>query len=160
MLYNNAARSNLGQGYWESRRVGGTHTRDTGGKDRKNLSLHTCCEFQPGSCSQSCGVKYSLKLKWDKSEAWLNFGANLLQICALHAAISACAISAPYKIPTFTRIAELLSPLKFQGRGLVQRLGNGVCFCSVTSGYILKCVLRATHWVFSPAFFARKLRNN
>jgi len=24
--------SNLGQGYWESRRVGGTHTRDTGGQ--------------------------------------------------------------------------------------------------------------------------------
>jgi len=31
--------SNSGQGYWECRRVGGTHTRDTGGKDG-NLSPH------------------------------------------------------------------------------------------------------------------------
>jgi len=30
MLYNNAAVSNLGQGYWECLRVGGTHTRDRG----------------------------------------------------------------------------------------------------------------------------------
>jgi len=56
MLHNNAARSNLGQGYWESWWVGGTHTRDTGEKDI-NLSLYTCCEFQPGFCSQSCEVK-------------------------------------------------------------------------------------------------------
>ena len=46
----------LGLGYWECRRVGGTHTRDTREKD-KNLSLHTCCKFQPGFCSQSCGLK-------------------------------------------------------------------------------------------------------
>ena len=35
-------------------------TQGTQGKKQKNLSLHTCCEFQPGFCSQSCGVKYSL----------------------------------------------------------------------------------------------------
>ena len=45
--------SNLGQGYWERRRVGGTHTRDTGEKER-NLSLLTYCEFKPGFCSQRC----------------------------------------------------------------------------------------------------------
>ena len=30
--------SNLGQGYWECRRKGGTHTRDTGEKDRKYVA--------------------------------------------------------------------------------------------------------------------------
>jgi hypothetical protein len=46
----------LGQGYWECWRMGGTHTRDTGKK--AEMSLHTCCEFQPGFCSQSCEVHY------------------------------------------------------------------------------------------------------
>jgi hypothetical protein len=40
MLYNNAAMSDFGQGYWECREVGGTHTRDAGEED-KDLSLHT-----------------------------------------------------------------------------------------------------------------------
>jgi hypothetical protein len=31
--------SNLGQGYWECRRVGGTHTRDTGEKMKKYSSI-------------------------------------------------------------------------------------------------------------------------
>ena len=35
MLYNDAAMSSLGQGYWECQRVEGTHTRDKGEKDRK-----------------------------------------------------------------------------------------------------------------------------
>ena len=47
MLYNNAARSNLGQGYWESRRVGGTHTRDTGGKDIKICRSIPAVNFPP-----------------------------------------------------------------------------------------------------------------
>jgi hypothetical protein len=61
--------------------VGGTHTRDTGEEDR-NMLLYTCCEFQPdfllpelrgvapyllrvqpGFCSQSYGVTYSLIIK-------------------------------------------------------------------------------------------------
>ena len=46
--------SSLGQGYWERWRVGGTHTRDTGEKE-KIMSLLTYCEFQPGFCSQGCG---------------------------------------------------------------------------------------------------------
>ena len=45
--------SNLGQGYWELRRVGGTRTRDTGEKE-KNPSLLTYCEFQPGFSFQNC----------------------------------------------------------------------------------------------------------
>jgi hypothetical protein len=53
ILYSNAVMSILGQGYWERRRVGGTHTRDTGEKER-NLSLLTYCEFKPGFCSQRC----------------------------------------------------------------------------------------------------------
>jgi len=36
--------SNLGQGYWERWRVGGTHTRDTGEKEKK-MSLHTAASF-------------------------------------------------------------------------------------------------------------------
>jgi len=48
--------SNLWQGFWECRRVGGTHTRDKGEKDRKLiLSLYTCCEFQPDFSFQRCG---------------------------------------------------------------------------------------------------------
>jgi hypothetical protein len=39
--------SNLGQGYWECRRVGGTQTRDKGEKERKHMSLHICGEFHP-----------------------------------------------------------------------------------------------------------------
>ena len=35
MLHNNTAMSKSGQGYWECLRVGGTHTRDTGGKYKK-----------------------------------------------------------------------------------------------------------------------------
>ena len=44
----------LGQGYWECRRMGGTHTRDT-------------------------GLKYQIflfKFTWGQSVAWLDFGAN------------------------------------------------------------------------------------
>jgi len=44
-------------------------TQGTQGKKQKNLSLHTCCEFQPGFCSQSCGVKYSLIQNW-KGANW------------------------------------------------------------------------------------------
>jgi len=47
--------SNLGQGYWERRQVGGTHTRDTGEKDKKKL-LHTCYEFQPGFALRFAGL--------------------------------------------------------------------------------------------------------
>jgi len=35
MLHNNAATSEMGQGYWECLRVGATHTRGTREKDRK-----------------------------------------------------------------------------------------------------------------------------
>jgi len=38
MVYNNAAMSNLGLGNWECRRMGGTHIRDTGVKDRKAVA--------------------------------------------------------------------------------------------------------------------------
>jgi hypothetical protein len=34
MLYSSTAMSNSGQGYWECLRVGGTHTRDTEGKEK------------------------------------------------------------------------------------------------------------------------------
>ena len=49
--------SSLGQGYWERWRVGGTHTRDTGEKE-KNLSLLTYCEFQPGFALRVEGKLY------------------------------------------------------------------------------------------------------
>jgi len=32
-------------------------TQGTQGKKR-NLSIHTCCEFLPGFCSQICGARY------------------------------------------------------------------------------------------------------
>ena len=38
MLYNNAAMSDLGQGYWTCREVGGTHTKDTGEKDKSSVA--------------------------------------------------------------------------------------------------------------------------
>jgi len=52
-----------------------TQARGTGEKDKKNQSVHTCCEFQLDFCSQSCGVTYIayIKLKWGQSMAWLNF---------------------------------------------------------------------------------------
>jgi len=39
--------SNLGQGYRECRRVGGTHTRDKGGKDRKIFRSKTAASSSP-----------------------------------------------------------------------------------------------------------------
>ena len=49
----------LGQGYWECRRVEGTHTRDTGEKD-KILSLHTCFASAPlPNLEASAGKKSS-----------------------------------------------------------------------------------------------------
>ena len=39
--------SSLGQGYWERRRVGGTHTRDKGGKDRKIFRSKTAASSSP-----------------------------------------------------------------------------------------------------------------
>jgi hypothetical protein len=47
MLYNNAARFDLRQGYWESRRVGETHARDTGGED-----IQICRSIPAASFSQ------------------------------------------------------------------------------------------------------------
>ena len=44
---------NSGQGYWECRRVEGTH-KGQRGKRRKTLSLHTCFKFHPGFSSQHC----------------------------------------------------------------------------------------------------------
>ena len=50
------------------------------------------------------------------------------------AATSVCAISAWYKIPTFTPElrGELSSPINFKGRGLVQCVSNGVCIWPLT----------------------------
>ena len=46
MSFNNAAMSNLGQGYWECRGMGGTHTRDTGVKDKICRSI-PAASFSP-----------------------------------------------------------------------------------------------------------------
>ena len=40
---------------WEALTQQGTQ-----GEKTENLSLRTCCEFQPGYCYYSCGVKYRL----------------------------------------------------------------------------------------------------
>ena len=40
-------KSNLEQGYWKSRRVGGTHTRDTGEKDRLICRSIPAASFSP-----------------------------------------------------------------------------------------------------------------
>ena len=67
--------SDLGQGYWTCREVGGTHTKDTGGKDRKYVapyllrvsSRFLLSELRPNYMT-------STKLKWGHSMAWLIFG--------------------------------------------------------------------------------------
>jgi len=47
MLYSNAAMSNLGQGYWECRRVEGTHTRDKVEKDSNFYRTIPATSFSP-----------------------------------------------------------------------------------------------------------------
>jgi hypothetical protein len=71
MLYNNAARSNLGQEYWESWRVGGTHTRDTGEKGRKYL-LRVLAQFWLSELRYKILIIF--KFPWGQSVAWLKFG--------------------------------------------------------------------------------------
>ena len=61
--------SNMGQGYWECRRVEGTHTRDKREKD-KILSLHTCFEFNPGFSSQRCGQIIRFKSTLNGANRW------------------------------------------------------------------------------------------
>jgi len=82
--YNNAARSNLGQGYWEIRRVGGTHIRDTGGKTYKSVAPLPAANFPPVFAPRVT----------DQNKIYI--GANL---CSITCSISACAFPAPYKIP-------------------------------------------------------------
>ena len=94
--------------------MGGTHicTRDTGGKDN---FLHTCCEFQPSFCYQSCGV--SIKLKWVQSVAWSEF------------AILAKTVLAPFHTLTFTpELRGELSPYKLINNFLATQLGLFACF--------------------------------
>jgi len=83
-----------------------------------------------------------LKFTWGQSMAWLNFGANLCNIITC-SNFSVCAVPAPYKIPTFTPElqTELTSPIQFKGRGLVQCVSNGVCFCSIFVSHPLACFL-------------------
>jgi len=73
--------------------VGGTHTRDTGGKDRKIHYSIPAASFSPVFVAKVAGLD-----------------------------IPACATSAPHKIPKFTPElrGELSSPMKYKGRGLVQ----------------------------------------
>ena len=66
--------SNLGQGYWERPRVGGTYTRDTGEKDNSVTpyllqvsARFLLSELRPISMT-------STKSKWGQSVAWLIFG--------------------------------------------------------------------------------------
>jgi len=67
--------SNLGQGYWERRRVGGTHTRDTGKKGRKKCCSLPTVSFSP-DFALIVAAKYIswTKFKWGQSVAWLIFG--------------------------------------------------------------------------------------
>jgi len=79
-------------------------TQGTHGERHDNMSLHTCCEFPPLFAPRVAeqNIDY-IKMKRCQCPGWI-----LVQNCvALHAAISACAISAPYKIPMLhTRVAE------------------------------------------------------
>jgi len=54
-LYNNAAMPTLGQGYWDCRRVGGTHTRDNGGKDN-NCRSKPAASFSPFFVTRVVGL--------------------------------------------------------------------------------------------------------
>ena len=51
--------SSLGQGYWECRRVEGTHTRDKGGKDRKRCRSIPALSF-PFFALSGAGKLYDL----------------------------------------------------------------------------------------------------
>ena len=45
------------------------------GKWQKDMLLHTCCKFQPGFCSQSCGLRFYLyKNLHGQLVAWFKFG--------------------------------------------------------------------------------------
>ena len=46
----------LGQGYWECRQVGGTHTRDTGGKDRNICRSVPAASFNPVFITRVVGL--------------------------------------------------------------------------------------------------------
>jgi len=46
----------MGQGYWYSRRVGGTHTRDTGEVDRKICCSLPAASFSPVFALRVAGV--------------------------------------------------------------------------------------------------------
>jgi len=45
----------LGQGHWECLRVGGTHTRDRGGKDRNTCRSTPASRFNPVSVPRVAG---------------------------------------------------------------------------------------------------------
>ena len=69
--------SNLGQGNWECLRVGGTHTRDTGEKDRKYVApylLRVSARFFLSALRAN--YMTSTKFKWGQSVAWLIFGIS------------------------------------------------------------------------------------
>jgi len=78
----NNARSNLGQGYWECRQVGGTHTRDTGEKYLlRGLARFLLSELR-------IKTKNIIKSNCGQSVAWSDFGELFLQ--------AAGAFSAPF----------------------------------------------------------------
>jgi len=67
--------SNLGQGYWDCRRVEGTQTRDAGEKDRKICRSLPTASFSLVFVLRVAAKIYEFdKFKWGQSVAWLVFG--------------------------------------------------------------------------------------
>jgi len=81
MLHYSVARSNLRQGYWESRRVEGTHTRDTGEKDKSVASylLRVLARF---FLSALPGIyRRQIKFDWGQKMACAKSGVVFLKSC-------------------------------------------------------------------------------
>jgi hypothetical protein len=73
--------SNLGQGYWGCREVGGTHTRDIGEKDKKICRSTSAAIFSPVFVTRVAGlIQFSMKLKWGQLVAWLSFDAFICTV--------------------------------------------------------------------------------
>ena len=74
----------MGQGYWESRQVGGTHTRDTGEKGRKVCRSIPAASFSLVSALRVAGLnvaKYKIEIGpiGGLVEFWYKFCSKTVQ---------------------------------------------------------------------------------
>ena len=108
--------------------MGGTHTRDTGEREK------ICCSIPAASFSPVSALTVAnqniIYIKWGRSVAWLNNGANLCSVTCSNFRL--CYFDSILSSHIHTRVAgRIIKPGKIKGRGLVQCVSNGACFCSV-----------------------------